>query len=91
MAILEGMSHGIPVIASTVGSIPEVITDGENGFLVEPGDVAALADRMKQLADDAKLRRRMGAAARKRVEKEFSIDAMTDRIIGIYREILERD
>jgi len=84
MAILEAMAHGLPVIATRVGAVPEAVTDGREGLLVEPGDVEALADRMLRLANDAALRRRMGEAARRRAEAEFSLDAMVARIVALY-------
>jgi glycosyltransferase involved in cell wall biosynthesis len=90
MAILEAMAYGLPVIATPVGAIPEVITNGREGFLVGPGDVEALADRMLRLACDANLRQRMGLDARRRAAAEFSLDATVDRIVGIYTGILRR-
>jgi glycosyltransferase involved in cell wall biosynthesis len=88
MAILEAMSWEIPVIATNVGAIAEVVTEGQEGFLIEPGDVEALADRMLRIEKNPEMRQRMGQAARKRVETEFSLDAMAERIMGIYREVL---
>ena len=72
MAILEGMAAGLPAIATRIGSIPAMIDDGVEGFLVSTGDVEALAARICRLAQDAALRRRMGQAARRRVERDFS-------------------
>ncbi len=84
MAVLEAMAHGLPVIATRVGAVPEAVTDGREGFLIEPGDVEDLADRMLRLARDAGLRGRMGEAARRRAEADFSLDAMVDRIVALY-------
>lgn len=91
MALLEAMAAGLPVIATRVGAVPEVVTDGVEGFLIEPGDVAALADRMLRLASDADLRKRMGAAARRRVETSYSLDHMAESILAVYREILGQE
>jgi glycosyltransferase involved in cell wall biosynthesis len=88
MAMLEAMAHGMPVIATRVGAIPEVVTDGVEGFLIEPGDVAALADRMVQMERDPSLRHRMGQAARKRVEQGYSIETMVERLMAVYKEVL---
>ncbi len=88
MAMLEAMAYGMPVIVTRVGAIPEAITDGVEGFLIGPGDVEALADRMVHLGRDVALRRRMGQAARWRVEAEYSIDVMVGRLVSVYREVL---
>jgi glycosyltransferase involved in cell wall biosynthesis len=88
MAMLEAMAHGLPVIATRVGAIPEVVTDGVEGFLIEPGDVVALADRLVQIERDPSLRHRMGVAARKRVEQGYSIETMVERLMAVYNEVL---
>jgi glycosyltransferase involved in cell wall biosynthesis len=88
MAVLEGMAYGLPVIASSVGSIPEVVCDGQEGFLIAPGDVAALADRMVRIAADAGLRRSMGGAARRRIEQSNNIDMMAERVLKVYRDAI---
>ena len=88
MVVLEAMAYGLPVIATRVGAIPEVLTDGQEGFLIEPADVKALADRMLRVAGDPELRRRMGLDARRVAEARFSLDAMVDRIMDIYTDIL---
>lgn len=88
MAILEGMACGLPIIATSVGAVPEVITNGQEGFLIEPGDVPALAERMLRISSDPDLRKRMGQAARRRVEAEYSLDGMIGRIMDVYCEVL---
>lgn len=88
MAMLEAMACGLPVISTTVGAIPEVITDGVEGFLVEPGDVDALAERILQLEGNAELRQRMGLAGRRRVELSYSVDRMVESIVRVYQETL---
>jgi glycosyltransferase involved in cell wall biosynthesis len=70
--LLEAMGAGRAVIASRVAGIPDVVTDGADGILVPPGDAAALAAAMARLARDAALRRRLGDAARKTVERRLS-------------------
>jgi glycosyltransferase involved in cell wall biosynthesis len=82
--ILEAMACGKPAVATSVGGCPELIVEGETGFLVPPGDEAALAERILRLLRDAALRRRLGAAARRRVEREFSITAMVERNESLY-------
>lgn len=72
ISLLEGMAAGRPVVATAVGSIPEVITTGVNGLLVQPGDGQQLATALVRLVDDASLRLRLGAAGRKTVEDRFN-------------------
>lgn len=59
MVLIEAMANGLPAVASRVGGIPEVVTDGETGFLIEPGDVAGFTRKISQLFDDAALRERV--------------------------------
>jgi N-acetyl-alpha-D-glucosaminyl L-malate synthase BshA len=85
LAALEAMACGVPVVASAVGGLCEVIPDGEVGFLRPVGDVAAHAEAAARLLDDEPLRRAMGAAARRRAETEYRIDPAIDRYLAIYR------
>lgn len=75
MALLEAMAAGRPAVCTAVGGIPEMITDGETGFLVPPHNAEALAEGIGRVLDDPGLRRRMGQSARRRVETEFSLRA----------------
>jgi glycosyltransferase involved in cell wall biosynthesis len=70
---LEAMAAGRPVIASRWPALAEAVVDGETGWLIEPGDKMALAQKTRRLLDDPQLCRSMGAAARRRVEEEFSV------------------
>lgn len=87
MSILEAMAVGLPVLSTSIGGIPEEITDGEEGFLVEPGDVDALTARLSQLLYDPVLARRMGEAARYKVATSFSTDAVLPDLERIYAEL----
>ena len=87
LAMLEAMSLGIPVVASRVGGIPEAIRDGQEGFLVPPGDADGVAARVLDLIDDADLRGRLGAAARRRAA-DFSVARMVERIEALYDEVV---
>ena len=78
------------MVATRVGGVPDVVTDGEDGFLVEPGDVDALATSMARLANDAGLRARMAAAGRERMRTRYSVDRLIDDIDRLYRDLLER-
>lgn len=73
LAIAEAMACGLPVVASRVGGIPELVEDGQTGLLTEPRDVGGLARALDQLASDPALRRRMGALARQRAVERFDV------------------
>jgi N-acetyl-alpha-D-glucosaminyl L-malate synthase BshA len=90
LAALEALACGVPVVASAVGGLPEVIPEGDVGFLRPVGDVAAMADAVTRLLDDPALRARMGAAARRLVETRYRIDPAVDRYLTIYRRVLGR-
>lgn len=85
-SIVEAMAHGLPVIATNVGGIPDVVTS-ETGLLVPPADADALARAMIHLARDAELRARMGRAAKERYEQFFSPRAVLPLMLGTYRRI----
>src|SRR5262249_49286176 len=73
LAVLEAMAAALPIVATNVGMLPELLEEGENGFLVAPRAVEALAARLAQLANDRALARRLGAAGRQKVECEYSL------------------
>lgn len=87
MALLEAMSVGMPVITSPVGGVPEAVSDQEVGYLVPPGDVDALEAALRRLVTDPGLRQKMGAAARRRIETRFSLQAMQEKLEVVYREL----
>jgi glycosyltransferase involved in cell wall biosynthesis len=86
IVVIEAMSMGRPVIASRIGGLSDVIIDGENGFLVPPGDAVALKQAMERLLDDAELRARMGQGALRRAQ-DFRASAVVPRIESIYRAL----
>ncbi len=88
LVVLEAMARRRPVVATPVGGTPEVVADGETGFLVPPRDPRALAEALRRLLDDRELRERMGEAGRRRVAESFSAEAMERRILEIYDEVL---
>ena len=87
IGLLEAMAAGLPAIASSVGGVPEAVSDDETGILVPPGDDRALAEAIERLAGDEELRREMGAAARVRAEAGFSLRGMVGAIEKLYREV----
>lgn len=90
ISLLEAMARRVPVVASAVGGIPEVVTDGVDGLLVPPGDPGALAAAATRLLTDPELRRRLGEAGYLTVAERFSIDAQVRRIEELYDEELAR-
>ncbi|MFQ5795733.1 MAG: glycosyltransferase [Candidatus Bipolaricaulia bacterium] len=89
LVLLEAMAANLPIVATAVTAIPEVVTDGETGILVPPGDVPALSDAMLKLIQDRDLARAMGRAGRRRLEDRFSVTTMVDRIERIYQRSLK--
>lgn len=87
LAVLESMALGKPVIASKVGGLREAIKDGVNGFLVDPGDVTAIADRWRELLASPELRAGLGQEARKTVFPKYSIDDKVARLSEIWSEM----
>lgn len=85
IASIEAMATGLPVITTDVGGVPDIINDGEQGFLIQPNDGAALADRLECLLEDAALRRAMGAHARARVLRDFDASKNSRRLIDLMK------
>ncbi len=90
LAALEAMSCGVPVVASRVGGLPEVIEDGVSGFLHDVGDVQAMAQSVKRLLTDDALHTRMAAAARERAVTHFQPGAIIERWEVVYAQLLEQ-
>ena len=95
VVLMEAMSCGLPVVASRLSGIPELVEDGVSGLLVDPGDVTALAAAIRRLVDDPHLRVRMGAAARQRILSDFDVDvnarAILDRIDALPGVVTDPD
>lgn len=88
LVLLEAMAARLPVVASRVSAIPEVVSEGETAILVAPRDVEGFADALERLIVDAPLSRHMGLLGRDRLETHFSIGKMTDETIRLYRDVL---
>ena len=88
VALLEAMAQGKPSVVTAVGGIPEVITDGHEGFLVQPKDSETLADRIITLLDDAELRCQMSARAVRQIEEKFSVKRMVGEVESVYARAL---
>jgi glycosyltransferase involved in cell wall biosynthesis len=87
MVALEGMAHGLPVVGTRVGGIPEVLDDGVSGLLVPPADAGALAQAIVMLLRNPALRLTMGRAGRERVEFQFSLRTRAERMLSVYRDV----
>ena len=85
LSVIEAMACGVPVVAPRVGGIPEIVVDGEQGFLVDSHDPSEFARRILDLVRDPALRREMGDRAAQRVRSDFSAAGMADRYRALYR------
>ncbi len=83
---LEASAAGVPVVATAVGGTPELVADGESGFLVPSGQPDVIAERVSRLLADEPLRKRLGTAGRERMRREFSFEAQAER----YAELFDR-
>jgi len=88
MVILEAMAMGVAVVASSVEGVPEIIVDGKDGFLVEPGDSDQLSDKIIQLIKDPALLQDVGQRARKKILKEMNAHRHARQIEQVYQEVL---
>lgn len=84
LVAVEAMASGLPVVASSLGALSEVVVDGVTGTLVAPADEVALADALRRLHESPTLRASMGAAAAQRAASQFSVEAMVRKTIAVY-------
>ena len=85
---IEALAAGRPVVSSRVGGVGDVVSDGIDGVLCEPGDNGALAAALERLAQDPDLRAQFGEAGRVRVKPRYSVDRLVDDVDGLYRELI---
>lgn len=88
VSAIEALAAGRPVVATRVGGVPDVVRDGEDGFLVEPGDLEALAERLALLAAEPERRRQMGDRGRRRVLARYGVERLVDDVDRLYRSLL---
>lgn len=88
VSLLQTAAARVPIVACRAGGVPEAVRDGFNGLLVAPGDVEALAGAIERLIGDACLRERLGRNGRNLMLREFSVDAMCDGNLAVYRKLL---
>jgi alpha-maltose-1-phosphate synthase len=88
LSILEAMASGTPVVASAIGGIPEIVIDGETGFLVPPGDLDELRERLDQILKNPGLAQRLGANARQHALDRFTWERVAERCLAAYVEVI---
>lgn len=88
MTILETMAYGIPNIATNIAAIPEAISDGENGFLFEPGDIKRLEVLLLDLISNQEKRINISNAAYETVKNKFGIDIHMQKVLELYNSLL---
>lgn len=86
--VLEAMAAGLPVVVSRVGAVPDVVQDGETGFLIEPKDVEGLGNALAKLVTDPERRRAMGVANQERCHREFTLEVAEERFRELFHELL---
>ncbi|MGI9168223.1 MAG: glycosyltransferase family 4 protein [Pyrinomonadaceae bacterium] len=87
LTVLEAYASGLPVVASCVGALPEIIQEGENGFLVRPGNASELAECLRRILDDEQLRLKMAAVNRQTVETLYSKNLSVSKVAEIFRSL----
>jgi glycosyltransferase involved in cell wall biosynthesis len=86
---IESLAAQRPVVSTRVGGVPDVVDDGEDGFLADVGDADGLAERLERLARDGELRRRFGETGRGRVLPRYAVPRLVDDVDALYRELLD--
>ncbi|HET6313165.1 MAG TPA: glycosyltransferase [Chloroflexia bacterium] len=90
IAVLEAMSMCLPVVATRVGGVPEVVQDGSTGLLVEPGDRPGMRDALARLASDRSLAHCLGTSGQARVRSNFTVDKMVRHVEELYEELFDK-
>jgi len=90
VVLIEAMAAGVPVVATWVAGIPEIVRDEHNGLLVPPGDAKALAQAIRRLLNDPDLRNQFASAGRERIEQDFNIETEILRLEKILTSALDR-
>ncbi len=88
ISIIEAMRAGMPIIASDVGGVNELVKDGVNGFLIPRGNISELVEKLKYILEHKELIKFMGEASRKIYEEEYTADRMNQKILSVYNEVI---
>ncbi len=86
--IIEAQAAGVPVVATAVGGVIDIVEDGKNGFLVSPGDPQGIADALLKIQKDVRLAQKIAENAYEKVKKEYNLDLMVERTLNVYKEAL---
>jgi len=86
-SLLEAMACGLPPVATTVGAIPDLIRDGENGYLFPPGGVETLREKLKKLIENSEKRRTLGANAKKTILENNTVQKAVDTFDKVFKEL----
>ncbi|MCA9011712.1 MAG: glycosyltransferase family 4 protein, partial [Planctomycetaceae bacterium] len=89
-SVIDAVAMGKPVVTTTVGDLPLAVIDGENGFLVPPGEVQPLAAALERLVQNREMRSQFGKRGRKLIQDQFSPAAMTEKLEAMYLSVLEK-
>jgi glycosyltransferase involved in cell wall biosynthesis len=89
--LLEAMALEVPVVATRIAGVPQVVHDGDNGLLVDPGSIDQMVQALRRLTADQDLRARLAAEARKTIEESFSFEQRMRKIAKIYDQVLRRN
>jgi glycosyltransferase involved in cell wall biosynthesis len=87
-SLLEALAIGLPVLATRVGGTPDVITHGENGYLIPPDDLPALKTGLTTLLTDPTLCARLGVKGRQRIQTDFSLESVASQMVALYQSLL---
>ena len=86
--LLEAMSHGLPIVCSRIGDLPEIVEDGVTGLLYEPGDIDDLANRIKMLWQDPELCQKLGKAGKQKAQEFYAPEKLADEILTTYEKVI---
>ena len=89
--IIEAMRANLPVVASAVGGIPELIAEGKTGYLIPSGDRKSLKQKLTQLLNNRELRLKMGEAGRQKYESQFKFEYMYQKTLNTYQEVVNSE
>jgi glycosyltransferase involved in cell wall biosynthesis len=87
LSVIEAMAAGLPIVSTAVGGVPELLQNGKEGFIVQPGHANGLSEAMMTLLNDSNLRRAMGEAAAVRAKAKFDVSAMVRAYEELYEEV----